>query len=343
MSNVRSYIQSTFLIPAFLLALAGCGKSQSFGDADSIIIAVPDSAWAQYEEVIERALEPRTFTVRDELIFKLTQTDPNLAPWGDLRRFQNVLVIGQPDDPWVQQALEEAEGDIPAPPALLEVEDVWAQNQTVRVVLLPEGAGPEVAAPLLEEAGSTYLREFQEYAYRRMFASGKDVALADTLAREAGFSLLLPEVYYWEEVEPGTFIFRNDYPDPSSLIRSILVTSRPSAEVEMTASTALQWRMELAEQYTQPPQVTDTTLAVSTRGGSGAANRIGIQGVWSNPPGEWPAAGPFLTRLVECPGQGRTYLLDAWLYAPGVPKYEYMLQLEYILDSFECSAAPAES
>ena len=30
------------------------------------------------------------------------------------------------------------------------------------------------------------------------------------------------------------------------------------------------------------------------------------------------------------------YLIDAWLYAPGRDKYEYMIQLEEILGSFRC-------
>jgi hypothetical protein len=30
------------------------------------------------------------------------------------------------------------------------------------------------------------------------------------------------------------------------------------------------------------------------------------------------------------------YLLDAWLYAPGRPKHEFMIQLSTILDTFRC-------
>ena len=62
-----------------------------------------------------------------------------------------------------------------------------------------------------------------------------------------------------------------------------------------------------------------------------------IQAVWENPPElDWPAGGPFITRAIWCPSDERTYLLDAWLYAPGQDKYEYMLQLNTILDSFQC-------
>ena len=69
--------------------------------------------------------------------------------------------------------------------------------------------------------------------------------------------------------------------------------------------------------------------------------RSRVRGVWSAPPDRFPGAGPFITRVVPCPAQNRDYLLDAWLYAPGSEKFEYVLQLETILNSFECvGAAP---
>jgi hypothetical protein len=62
-----------------------------------------------------------------------------------------------------------------------------------------------------------------------------------------------------------------------------------------------------------------------------------LQAVWQNPPSaDWPAAGPFIARVVACEEQDRLYLLDAWLYAPGRDKYEYMIQLNTVLDSFRC-------
>ncbi|HET7274424.1 MAG TPA: DUF4837 family protein [Longimicrobiaceae bacterium] len=343
MPTNRRTLRPFLLAMTAVLSVAACDKPQSLGDANSIIVAVPDSAWDELEGVVERALEPRTFTVRDERIFNVTQTDPGLAPWNDLQRFQNILVIGQPSDPWVAQALEEVSQSVPEPPALLRTEDVWAQGQGVTIVLIPEGAGPEEAAPLLMQAGENYVQGFQYYVKRRMFASGEDTALADSLARNAGFSILLPNVYYGEEVEPGVFMYRNDNPDPSELIRSVLVTSRPSDEVVMEPETALQWRAELAEKFTEPPQVTDSTIANVFRGEGPESHVLRIQGVWSNPPGGWPAAGPFLTQLVECPEQGRTYIIDTWLYAPGESKFEYMVQLETILDSFECAGGSATS
>ena len=62
-----------------------------------------------------------------------------------------------------------------------------------------------------------------------------------------------------------------------------------------------------------------------------------IQAAWANPPeSTWPAGGPFILRGIICPDQDRMYLVDSWLYAPGKEKYEYVIQLETILDSFRC-------
>lgn len=44
-----------------------------------------------------------------------------------------------------------------------------------------------------------------------------------------------------------------------------------------------------------------------------------------------------MTYTVTCDEQDRTYLIDAWLYAPGREKYEYIIQLETIVDSFSCT------
>ena len=64
-----------------------------------------------------------------------------------------------------------------------------------------------------------------------------------------------------------------------------------------------------------------------------------VQAVWQNPPeANWPAGGPFILWAVACPSQDRLYLLDAWLYAPGREKYEYMIQLQTILESFRCGS-----
>lgn len=315
--------------------LAGCDKPVAIGDSNNIVVAAPDSVWAVIRDDVTQALQPEVFTVRDEPIFEVTQVDPRSPEWGQLRHIRQVLVVGEPGDPWVAEALEEAEGAAPSPPALVQARNVWAQNQLVTALVVPPASGPAAAGALVGVAGDTLVEQFTRYARSRMFVTGVDSVRADSLARQLGFSLRVPRVYRVGQPAADQVVFRNDNPDPSQLIREIDVAWRPREQVELTPETALEWRAELAGAVTQPPQVTEPGVSQVRRLTVNGHAALEVQGVWSNPPGDWPAAGPFIARLVQCPE--RTYLLNAWLYAPGTAKYEYMVQLETLLDSFRCT------
>jgi hypothetical protein len=321
---------------SFAALLTGCDKPRSMGDTNQILVAAPQETWTALEPYIEQSLEPRTFTVRDERVFDIAHADPSEPGWASLQILRQILVIGTASDPTVAQVLEEYNGEVPPPPSVIQVRNLWAQNQLVTLALLPENADPTVAQPLLAALGDTYLQQFEQYARARMFVTGENVELRDSLRANAGFELTLPQVYSYAQLDSTVYLFRNDQPDPSQLIRNITVDSRPNQAVQVTGETAAEWRAELAEEYTHPPQVTDSASAGQMIQ-VGNRSALQIHGIWSNPPNEWPAAGPFIARMIRCPE--RTYLIDAWLYAPGTAKYEYMYQLNTILDSFECADA----
>lgn len=322
------------LLPAVLLA-AGCDLPSSVGDQTRIVAAVPPAHADALGSSVEAALEPRSFTVRDERIFDVAHIDPTSEDWQDLRKVRQVLVVGEAADPWIAPALERIRGETPRAPAIVQAQNVWSRPQQVTVVLVPPGSPPDAAAGLMPEVGQQYVSQFEEFARSRMYASGDNTELADSLAGIAGFSLRLPQVYRAAEPEVGLFVFRNDQPDPTQLIRQVTVARRPSAEVEMTAEAALAWRAEVAARTTTPAQLTDSVVISSAELSVDGRTAVQAQSTWTNPPGDWPAAGPLLTRLVDC-GQ-HTFLVDAWLYAPGRAKYEYMVQLQTILDSFRCT------
>jgi hypothetical protein len=316
------------------LAFAACDLPTSVGDNTRIMVAVPQEAWDELGPAITAALEPRSFTVRDERIFDIAHVDPRGEDWVDFRKLRQVLVIGEAADPWIATALDEAEGTIPRGPAILTAENVWARPQQVTIVLLPPGSPPRLAAEQMAEVGELYVRRLEEYSRARMFVSGEHEGLADSLASIAGFSMRVPSVYRVTEPEVGLFVFRNDQPDPSDLIRQITVARRPADEVPLTAGAAHAWRGEVVARTTTPPHVTDS-IHSSHRVRLADRPAVQVQSTWSNPPGAWPAAGPVITRLVQCPEY--TYLVDGWLYAPGRPKYEYMVQIETLLNSFRCA------
>lgn len=318
------------------LALAACGdKGPAYGDPNSIIAVMTPELWETVSEDVYDALEPTVLTVRDEKAFTVTYQDPNDRYWRNLKRFKQMLVVGTDEQAWVQQAIAEA----PAPPAagsFAQIPDVWSRGQTVTLLRLSAAdAAGELRAHLAEIRGLLD-EQYRAYARNRMYMSGVDTALADTLQHEAGFRLLLPVVYRWMRTD-STFVFRNDNPDPSELIRQIGVAWRSPAPATIGVDAVLTWRADLvASSYSEPQDFIAEGMTVDTVSFDDRTV-LEIRAQWRNPPDRgWPAGGPLIARVVTCDAQDRTYLLDSWLYAPGFEKYEYMIQLETLLDTFEC-------
>ncbi len=333
-------MHSTRLVPALAalacLAVAGCDMTLAFGDANSIIVGMPNELWESTQNEIKYSLETRVFTVADEKAFTLTQVDPREPTWTNLRKFKQVLLIGSENDPWVQQALAEDRNDEPlAPPEIRQMHDVWAKSQLVTVALLNDGEPLPQLQRLLPDLSAQFDRQYRNYVIQRMFVSGPDSVLADSLQSTVGFRLLIPSVYE-RRLEDSVFVFRNDNPDPSELIRQVAVDWMSPVPDDLGPERLLEWRAELVERYYEDEQVVSLADVKGGPGNFGGRHAYQIQASWQNPPGGWPAGGPFILRAIICNEQERVYLLDAWLYAPGKEKYEYMIQLETILDSFRC-------
>ncbi len=316
------------------LVAMGCTKTMAFGDANSIIVGMPNELWEQVESDVDGALEQTVFTVTDEKAFTVTQIDPRDPDWANLRKFKQVLLVGTANDPWVAEALAEADGDF-KPPQTLQVHDVWARSQLVTIALLSEGDPRPQLQKLLPPLAKQFDKQYREYVKARMFVSGVDTALTTELRQTAGFSIELPRVYQ-HVTEDSVHVFRNDNPDPSELIRQIAITWKSPIPDSLGPDDLISWRSEVAELHYEDEQVVNMDRPRGGPGVFGKQDAYQIQTTWESPPGAWPAGGPLLIRSVMCMDQDRVYLIDGWLYAPGKEKYEYMIQLETILNSFTC-------
>ncbi len=326
-------------IGCFLPLLAGCGEEpRAWGEVNAVIAVATESQWAALGEMVESAMETTVTTVRAEKTFRVTHQLPQGANWGLLQRFRQLLLIGTPDSPWMADALALADRESFNPPALIQVGDVWARGQNATLLILPsEGAAgaEELMGPLHDLLDDQY----RQWVRSQQFQSGTDSLLADTLWNEAGFTMLLPEVYQHRVVD-SVHIFRNDNPEPSELIRQVTVTWKSPAPEELSQEDLLAWRTEVTERHFIYDQVVDMELAQTRRLQLGDQVLEEFRAVWSNPPDDlFPAGGPLIVWSVPCPAQGRHYLVDAWLYAPARDKYRYLLQLENILNSFRCGTA----
>jgi len=331
---------TTFGVLALLsIGATACdSKGIAYGDVNSVIAVMSEELWTEVEEDVYSALEPTIRTVRDEKTFTVTYQQPGAENWSDLRRFRQMLIVGSASDALVIEALDRANEEI-SQPGVHQIGDVWARGQTVTLVLLPEGGGADDLRPHLQSVSTLLDGQYRGWVYNRMYVSGVDSALADTLHTEAGFALMLPRVYKRSTTD-SVFMFRNDNPDPAELIRQIGVTWQTPIPTDLQAEGILDWREQLVAAYYSEPQVNSIDNAQAGPMDYRGRPAYQIHGEWANPPERgWPAGGPFVTRAVICENQNRMYLIDSWLYAPGKEKYEYMIQLETILDSFRCGAA----
>lgn len=334
MRHVRTVVATVL----FASLLAGCETPRAWGDRNAIIVATSEEQWAAIGEMVELALEATIITVRSEKTFRVTHQVPTGQGWRNLQRFRQLLLIGAEDSPWMVEALALADRESFNPPEIFQVEDLWARGQVATVLLLPS-EGADGAEEMLEPLHELLDGQYRMWVRNRMFMSGLDSMLADTLWNEAGFSMLLPHVYQRRTVD-SVYIFLNDNPTPSELIRQITVTWRSPIPEELGQDELLAWRKVLTDRYYKYPQVVDMELAQTRRLQMGDMVIEELRAVWANPPEDlFPAGGPMITWSVRCPAQDRHYLVDAWLYAPGKDKYEYVLQLETILGTFRCRGA----
>jgi len=330
--------QARTIVATGLLAsvLTACGESpRAWGEVNSIIVAASEEQWAAISTMVESALETRFLTVRPEKTFRVTHQAPEGRNWGRLQRFRQLLLVGTPESPWMAEALALTDREGFNPPEMLQVGDVWARGQNVTILLLPS-EGADGAEELMEPLHELLDDQYRQWVHSQQFQSGPDSVLADTLWNEVGFSILLPEVYQRRTVD-SVYIFRNDNPNPTELIRQIAVTWRTPIPEDVGQEEALAWRTALTDQYYIYPQIVDTDLAQTRRLRMGDLILEEFRATWANPPeDQFPAGGPLIVWSVPCPAQDRHYLIDAWLYAPGRDKYRYVLQLENILNSFRC-------
>lgn len=310
----------------------------AMGDVHAIVVTASPELWREIGPATLSTLGPTVFTVRDERTFRVSYQEPADEAWARLRRLRQLLLIGKASDPWMATPLAELDEPV-TPPQHIQVEEVWGREQLVNLVILEEDTDLDedarVVQQMLPELAAIYDGQFRDWVLARMFVTGPDTALVRTLREEHGFSLLVPQVYRYS-LQDSVHIFRNDNPDPSELIRQISVSWQSPVPEGIGEEALLEWRAGVVDQYYDYPQVVNRQVIIS-----GPAEHRGrpvyrVQSVWQNPPDSYPAAGPFITRAITCAGQQRMYMIDAWLYAPSRDKYEYMIQLDEILNSFNC-------
>jgi hypothetical protein len=152
--------------------------------------------------------------------------------------------------------------------------------------------------------------------------------------------MLFPTLYRPEQ-QDSLHVFRNWTDVGGELRRTVAVTWKAGVDTAMSSEALLAWRDATVKRYAHPQTVAPQPQQ-RRRVTVGDVVAFEVQGAWSQVYDGVPMGGAFIARTVPCPALERTFLVDAWLYAPGREKYEYMIQLQTLLNTFRCGA-PAGS
>ncbi len=324
-----------------LLALgAGACADQepAVGDADDIVAIAHPELWPRIQSRVKAKLEPSPIAIGAQKAFQVSYQDPTEQTWREQRRARQLLLIGTPTDPWMEEPLARLKGEAPTLPAIVEVDDVWAAGQHATLLLLPEGDARAAVTAQLDSLRTLYDQRYREWVVTRMFANGASRALADSVFEEAGFTVLVPADY--EASRDGdVFLFRRSATDSSHVIRHVAVTWRSPIPQGMQGEGLLGWRSQLAATHygvRQAAALANVEATQTTHRGNVVYQLLGN---WQNPQRTAPTRGPFILRAEICTFQDRMYLVDAWLWAPDQEQHEYLVELESIVNSFRCGSA----
>jgi hypothetical protein len=313
---------------------AGCGGEPTVGDPNEVVAVVAPEVWGEMEEDLREAIERRVSGVRDERVFTLVPQEPYGEAWDERSRAPLLLVVGTPGDEWMQEALAEAEVR-PGGPGLYRATNVWADGQVVNALVVQGGGDGHDLEEHLEGLYAQLHADFRALVRGRLFASGADTELADTLWEREGFGILIPNSYSWTKAD-STFLFRPDSEEEAGVERLIAVTWLNPAPSSLEMDEVLAWRARPARAHYGEPQQVGARVTAERLSFAGYV-ALEIRGPFTRrgPEGE-RHEGSLLTRVAVCEGQNRAYLLDSWVLAPGEETWEYVVQLETILDTFRC-------
>lgn len=316
-----------------MVAVAGCGKPSALGEANSLIVVASDSVWTQVREATYASLERTVFTTRDEKIFNVTEVGLESAELPQLLLWRQVLIFAPPGDDRLAYVAR-GSGRDPVPGEIFQARDVWARGQVVTAIVLEPGREVDSWHESLPALSALLEQSFRDYVLSRMFVSGVDTATASVLRATYGITIEVPRVYERILRENDIVLLRNDNPEPSELIRSVLIQRLDPVD-SLSAADVYAWRESMDDTQYNVPQTFQPLAERERIVKLGDREAVEVRGIWQDQ-GEYPAAGLFIGLGVRCPSG--TFFLDAWLYSPNPrrSKWEYLMQLERIVASFRC-------
>ncbi|MBN1466996.1 DUF4837 family protein [candidate division KSB1 bacterium] len=325
-----------------LIALSCSMKRESLGSLDKIIVIADSTEWAAIGDDVLAVMDRTINTPQPESIFNLLQKNP--AELKKLTRFPNLLVVGTLEvqgemGELLEKLIAGSQSRIEADSAFLfNKTDPWAKNQ---LLVLAVSRDIPTLRKNLRENGERMFKLFDENmaanVLKSLYVHFEQQDISKKLMEKHGWSIRVQHDYFvavdsseiryvWlRRVNPQRWfsVYWEPTDDPSLLSKEWMVQKR--ADI-------------IANYYDGDYIYEDDTMKVQENiVDFNGRYAIRLDGVWQND--KHVMGGPFRSYGFYDEGDGRLYLIDLSVYAPGQPKYQYLRQLDGIASTFRTRAA----
>lgn len=328
------------LVITILLLPAACSdiqlqKPRAFGREKEILVICDNEIWQKAEKDLCKKIEVPIHAVRWEPIFEIAQVEAGKVnyykEWDKIiliESLENKKLLPQVVDDSTLKKIGRGQG------LFFSQKDIWARGQRVAGLA---ARTDEQLLPLIKVHGNRIFNDFlqllEEREKVRMYHSGKNLVLVDSLMECCGFSIELPQVYarIRQDVLPDNeLLFVHQDP-----VRSIFVTwIENPGQLDLSRKALAEMRHRMLEKiypdmFTHVERV-DTSTVISNN-----IERLRVYGTWENT--EEISGGVYTSQIIESPLQNRRYYIDCLLFSPNprLNKYRFIFQLDRIMNSFK--------
>ncbi|MBN1504257.1 MAG: DUF4837 family protein [Candidatus Eisenbacteria bacterium] len=340
----RLFAAPSLLLAALLLMPCGCAQKKlpALGPSNLLTVVTNLGVGDESIDYIKAAFAKPVKSVEKESRYSFEVHGPaELTRQRDSRNL--VLVADLTKEDAVSRKAREVLGSRRTEQALQRagwtvLPNVEALGQTM--VVVAGGDRSSIERLLAAEAEKLYARAdsmVTERAVDIVYMRGEEPAMARYLESRYGWSVRIPRGFRTVEDRKNGVVklVSADSQEPARLFLAYWTPSRTAA---IDPEYCLRLRSRLAWLYYDEDRIDPGSATISETTFQGR-KAVRIDGIWQNE--KHLIGGPFFTLCFIA--EGRLYLLDGAVFAPGMEKSPWLRQLEAVMLTFRAGRKPARA
>lgn len=329
-----------FVLAALTLVFyAGCERQpQTLGSFDRIIVLCDSTLYRNIEPELSAALQREILTPQPEYLFTLVNREP--GDISDLKRYRNLLLVGTLESTGTTKGLldqmltEKARASVAnGENVMFQKTNAWSKDQLLGVLVARDVES--LKSRIVEEKDrlfDMFDSHTREVLGRTLYSGHEKKDIEKQLLERHGWAVRVQHDYFvaidsadarfvWlRRLGPQRWlsVYYEEVDDPSILSKEWIIETRNRLGREF-------WNGDVIVEN-------DDIKANESKVNFNDRYAIQVDGIWENE--KMVVGGPFRSYGFYNESDGRLYLIDLAVLAPGERKFPYLRQLEAMAFTF---------